>query len=219
MKKKKMSGKARAALAVGSLLGVAALATTAAFTDFANINLGSGGEGIGSSSKFDIAVVDTDDTVLQADTEAGVDWVIPGADSFVPGRTLTTTIPVFNNSKTITGDLSVVVEAIGDGSIGTSPNIMKFLKFSATDTSTGTVLFGDPADPTAGVDLASAEAEIADVAARGADSLAEGDAYVSGANGSEHTIELQVHFTDEPETADYNGGQAALRVHIDAQSK
>jgi hypothetical protein len=214
--KTKASGRKRVFLAGGTLLGIGALITAAAFTDFANLNLGGDGT-IGSESPFDIAVVQKDNTVVQADTDAGVDWAIADSDSFVPGKTLETTIPVFNNSKTISGDLEVAVQTIGDGSVGASPNIVEFLRFSAKDLSTGHTLFGDPDDPTnGGVELAFAVASISDVAARGSDSLAEGDAYVAGDQGAEHKIVLYVHYVDIPETSAYNGGQTALRMHIDA---
>lgn len=209
----------RIALASGALLSIGTLVTWASFSDAALLNLGASGEGVGSASKFDIAVVDPDGTVQQADPSAGLTWEIAHAASFVPGRTLTTEIPVFNNSKTYDGELSITVEAIGDGSVGDSPNIMRFMRFSAQDQESGDVIFGTPGDPTGGVPLAEAAALIGDLAARGEASLDEGAPYAPGAAGSERVIELLMHYTDAPETADYNGGQTAIRVLFDAQSK
>ncbi|UTX53809.1 hypothetical protein [Leucobacter aridicollis] len=212
-------GLVRVALAGGVLLGGGALLTWATYSDFANVNLGGGGEGIGSSSKFDIALVDADGTVQQADDDAGIDWPIPNAESFVPGRTISAAVPVFNNSKTYTGELSLVVEAIGDGAVGSAPNITKFIRFSAVDSDSGDVIFGDPEAPQDGVPLAQAAAAVGELAARGADALEQGDAYVAGAAGAERTIEVFLHYVDAAETADYNGGQTALRVRFAAQSK
>lgn len=213
------SGGWRVAIAGGALLGAGTLATWATFSDAAMLNLGSDGEGIGSSSLFDIALVDSAGTVKQADADGGLAWELDNAASFVPGRTLTTEIPVFNNSKTYDGALSLTLDTVGDGAVGASPNITRFILFSAVDTESGEVLFGDPADPARGVALAAAQARIGDLSARGDDSLEEGDSYVAGADGSERTIEVLLHYTDVPETAEFNGGQAAIRVLFDAESK
>lgn len=211
-------GLVRLGLAGGAVLGGGALLTLASFTDFASLNLGGGG-GIGSSSKFDIALVHADGTVEQADTDEGVAWEIADAASFVPGRTLTTAIPVFNNSQTYAGELSLAIEATGDGSVGDSPNITRFMVFTAVDRESGEVLFGDPAEPARGVALSAAAAVVGDIAARGAAALADGDDYAPGAAGSERTVDLFMHYLDSPETAAYNGGQAAVSVRFDAQSK
>lgn len=213
------TGIGRLGLAAGVLLGGGALVTWANYTDFANVNLGGGGEGIGSSSKFDIALVDAEGNVQQADSDDGLDWEIANAASFVPGRTITAAVPVFNNSRTYDGELSLTVEPIGDGAVGSAPNITQFIRFSAVDTTTGEVIFGDPDNPDNGVPVAQAQALIGTFAARGTDSLAQGEAYVAGADGAERTVEVMLHYRDSAETVDYNGGQTALRVRFDAQSK
>lgn len=213
------SGGMRVALAAGALLGAGSLITWATFSDSALLNLGAGGEGIGSSSKFDIAIVDPAGIVQQADPAAGLAWEIADAANFVPGRTLETEISVFNNSQTYEGELSITVQPTGDGSVGDSPNITRFLRVSALDRDSGEVIFGNPSDPAGGLPLAEAEGLVGALAARGDASLEEGDEYTPGAAGAERIITLLMHYRDAPETADYNGGQAAIRVLFDAQSK
>lgn len=107
-------GKKRALLAGGSLVIVAALATAAAFTDFANLNLGSNGEGIGGNNRFNIQVVGTNalgvpvpGTWQEANTEAGVDINVAGADVLTPGDTVSVDIPFRNESPVLTADIKV----------------------------------------------------------------------------------------------------------------
>lgn len=108
-------GKKRAWLAAGSLLSIAALATAAAFTDFANLNLGTGedGSGIGGNNAFNIQVVGTDEngnpvagTWQEADSAEGVDIAIPGADTLTPGDAVSVEIPFRNQSPVLTADMS-----------------------------------------------------------------------------------------------------------------
>ncbi|MGC4151979.1 MAG: hypothetical protein QM628_02720 [Propionicimonas sp.] len=197
-------------LGAGAL--VAAVATiavsAAAYYDHANMNLGM--DGIGSNNRFDIAVVKADDTVIQADAPAGVNWAIPGSDKLVPGRSVTTDIPVFNNSPALGADVVMTVLADGDGSVGTAPNITSLLLFSA-ELSDGTSLFSE-------VSLAQASASMGTLVARGADALEEGDAYTPGEAGSEEVVTLTVAYPDENGVEDYNGGQSALRIRFDAES-
>lgn len=129
----------RAAIAAGSLLGVAALITAAAFNDSAFLNFGNGegGEGIGGGDNtFDIQVVDTADTTnlplagTFADAETGGFWQqadkpgadgvtigIPNADVMTPGDTISTSIPFKNDSKKLGGDL---VFSLADSPKGSS---------------------------------------------------------------------------------------------------
>ncbi len=202
------SGRKRALLAGGTLLLVGAVATAAAFTDWANLNLG--GEGIGNSNRFDIGVVLADDTVEQADSDAGYDWIIDGSDGLIPGGEISTSIPVFNNTRNMRAMVSFETQLLnGDGSVGSQPNITKFLRFSAAID--GTELFADlPWDQAGG--------ELGTLAARGSDPLSQGGVYVAGAEGSEATLDLTIAYLDEPETVDYNGGQSALRLRFDAES-
>lgn len=106
----KTTGRTRLFIAGGSLLAVAALATAAAFTDFANLNLGSGTDdsGIGGNNRFNIQVVGTDasgtpvpGTWQEADTAEGVSIAVPGADLIAPGDTVSVDIPFRNESPAL----------------------------------------------------------------------------------------------------------------------
>ncbi|SDQ49859.1 hypothetical protein [Leucobacter chromiiresistens] len=109
-------GKRRVLLAGGALLAAAGLVTAAAFSDFANLNLGNGtdGGGIGGTeSRFNIQVVGTDDagvpvagTWQEADTPEGVNIAIPGADLITPGDTISVEIPFRNESPRLGADIN-----------------------------------------------------------------------------------------------------------------
>lgn len=108
-------GRKRMYLAAGSLVGVAALVTAAAFTDFANLNLGNGSDdsGIGGNNRFNIQVVGTDaagnpvaGTWQEAATAEGVDINVPGADVITPGDTVSVSIPFRNESPVLTADMA-----------------------------------------------------------------------------------------------------------------
>ncbi|MHA3684879.1 hypothetical protein ACXR2W_11565 [Leucobacter sp. HY1908] len=108
------SGRKRIILASGGLLVVAGLATAAAFTDFANLNLGSGTDdsGIGGNNRFNIQVVKTDPlgnpvpgAWQEANTPEGVSINIPGADTITPGDTISVDIPFRNESPVLSADI------------------------------------------------------------------------------------------------------------------
>jgi len=108
-------GRKRMYLAAGSLVGVAALVTAAAFTDFANLNLGNGTDdsGIGGNNRFNIQVVGTDatgnpvvGTWQEAATAEGVNINVPGADLITPGDTVSVSIPFRNESPALTADMA-----------------------------------------------------------------------------------------------------------------
>lgn len=104
----------RIVIAGGSLLAIALLATAAAFTDFANLNLGDGsdGSGIGVNSQFNIQVVGTDEngvpvpgTWQEANTNRGVNIAVPGADVITPGDTVSVSIPFRNESPLLSAEI------------------------------------------------------------------------------------------------------------------
>lgn len=108
-------GKKRLVIAAGSLLAVGGLITAAAFTDFANLNLGNGTDdsGIGGNNRFNIQVVGTDadgnpvaGTWQEADTAEGVNINVPGADLITPGDTVTVDIPFRNESPALSADIA-----------------------------------------------------------------------------------------------------------------
>lgn len=108
-------GKKRMAFGAGSLLLVGGLITAAAFTDFANLNLGNGTDdsGIGGNNRFNIQVVGTDDagnpvpgTWQEANTAEGVNVNVPGADTITPGDSVSVDIPFRNESPVLTADIA-----------------------------------------------------------------------------------------------------------------
>ncbi|MDD7928343.1 hypothetical protein [Microbacterium thalli] len=111
-------GSKRFLVAGGSLLAVAGMLTAAAFTDFANLNLG-GDSGIGGdNTRFNIQVVGTDPetnepipgTWQEANTAEGVAIAVPGADLITPGDTVSVEIPFRNESPALGADLAFTLQ-------------------------------------------------------------------------------------------------------------
>ncbi|MFF1530146.1 hypothetical protein [Cellulomonas sp. NPDC058312] len=130
----------RAALAWGSLAGVAALVTTAAFTDVARLNVGAQGLG-GAASSYNIQVGATDAAGAlvpgewqEADDLAGVPLAFVNADRLAPGDPgAGTEIPVRNDSPTFASTISVSVDALADDAGAgrvTDPDYLASLRFS-----------------------------------------------------------------------------------------
>ncbi len=116
-----VKGKKRLVLAGASILAAAGLMTAAAFTDFANLNLGAAGDdaGIGGGdSRFNIQVVGTDEltdlpvpgTWQEANTSEGVTIAIPGANTITPGDTLTVEIPFRNESPALGASIDFALQ-------------------------------------------------------------------------------------------------------------
>ncbi|GAB3620975.1 hypothetical protein GCM10027417_22360 [Glutamicibacter endophyticus] len=113
------SGRKRATLTAAALLGVGALVTAAAFTDFALLDLnGSGGIG-GSANKYNIQV--STQSVDRASDVSEKQWVeanpeaesldIPGADALIPGgKSIVAKIPVRNASHTMRSSLDLSLQ-------------------------------------------------------------------------------------------------------------
>lgn len=207
---RRRSGRLRLVASAGVLLAAGTLVSSAAYVDEATLTLGD--TGIGFPYTFDIGAVLPDGTVVQADSDAGVDWVVAGAATLVPGGSVTTTVPVFNNTPTLAADTVVeVVLRNGDGSVAPGvPNITPFLRFTAQDQD-GTVLFED-------VTWDAASAPVGLLAPRGTDAVTAGDTYAAGATGSEGQITLTIDYLDEPGVEELNGGQSALALRFDATS-
>ncbi|MDC7804106.1 hypothetical protein PP359_09270 [Sphingomonas sp. BLCC-B65] len=99
-------GRKRAFLALGALLGVGALATSAYFTDSALLDLNGGG-GFGSTdNKYNIQVstgmentVSDVKTWVEAFPNSAAITDIPGASNLLPGGSVVVKIPVLNESK------------------------------------------------------------------------------------------------------------------------
>lgn len=144
----KKNGRKRAIIAAGTLLVAGALVTSAAFTDFANINLnnGSAGGGIGpgADNAFQLLVakpdvngdplVDGSGNVadanwVSANTAAGVDYRLAGLDNLAPGSGVASvTIPMKNNSKgTMLTKLSITQKGAAS-----DPTLLSALRFTVT---------------------------------------------------------------------------------------
>jgi len=110
-----VSGRKRVIVAGGALLAAAGLVTAAAFTDFANLNLGNGTDdsGVGGNNRFNIQVVNTDASGnpipgewQEANTEAGVNINVPGSELITPGDTISVDIPFRNESPALNAKIS-----------------------------------------------------------------------------------------------------------------
>jgi hypothetical protein len=144
----KKSGRKRAIIAIGSLLGAGALVTAAVFVDTANINVGAQGGGIGSidnSFILQVADVDADGNPVSPESESdwisanspeGVSYHLPGAESLTPGESSTVGIPVRNASPKLAAALRVGIEnrdALGDQTL---VNALRFT-IAFTDSDSG----------------------------------------------------------------------------------
>ena len=107
-------------VAWGALAGVAALLTTAAFTDVARLNIGANGIG-GADSTYNIQVgaTDADGRFIpgwqEADGPAGVPIALDGAESLFPGSSpVEVAIPVRNDSANFDSSLALTLVQLAD---------------------------------------------------------------------------------------------------------
>lgn len=148
----KKNGRKRAVIAAGSLLVAGALISSAAFTDFANINLNGGtaggGIGPGQDNAFSLLVakpdpqgnpsVDASGNVADADwiranTATGVDYRLAGLDNLAPGSGVASvTIPMKNNSK---GQMLTKI-SINEKGAASDPALLDALRFTVTQNGT-----------------------------------------------------------------------------------
>lgn len=209
------TGLVRALFATGMLVTLLVVPTSAAFTDQANLNLGTAGLGSGT---FDIGVV-TGTVFRQAATPGVVLVPLTGADALVPGRTVTVDVRVANNSP-YPATLTIKVLAGGianDGAVAGKPNITGFLRFSVQDLSNSAYIIGG-ATPAAAVALASATGTTDPLSPRGAAAVADGANWTAGAVGSDRVLRLSIVYPDTPATSTYNGGQSALQLSVTGAS-
>lgn len=135
---KAQTDRKRIMIAGGSLLAVALLATAAAFTDFANLNLGNGaGGGIGGDNRFNIEVVGTDATGApvpgtwqDANTVEGVDILVVGAEEITPGDTLGVEIPFRNESPKLSADIDFKLQ--DRPNLTSDPEMRDLLRYTVT---------------------------------------------------------------------------------------
>lgn len=129
-------------VAWGALAGVAALITTAAFTDNAFLNLG-GANGIGGAdSTYNIQVGATDaegrfvEGWQEADDPIGVPVFLEGAQSLFPGsEAIGIDIPVRNDSAHFTSSLAISLAQLADDTEAgkvTDANYLASLRFDVT---------------------------------------------------------------------------------------
>lgn len=115
----KKSGRKRAVLAAGALLGIGGLLTAAYFTDYGllNLNGGTGGFGGGDNSynlQFSAGQEENVASVatwLEANPDAEDVAPIPGAEALSPGGdAVYVNLPVLNQSATLDSTLSLTLE-------------------------------------------------------------------------------------------------------------
>lgn len=204
------TGRIRLVLTAGVLLAATMAGTSAAMTDFARLNII--GDSLIESPEFDIGVVRDNGTVEQADTAAGFDWAVAGAAALVPGKSVATTIPVFNNTSNLKADTTFkIVLRNGDGTVAAGiPNILPYLRFTATDEGGKAIFSNVPWD--------QAKGALGVLEPRWGAVLNQGDRYTRAADGAEKKLNLTITYLDAPGVENYNGGQAAIAVHFDATS-
>jgi hypothetical protein len=141
----------KAVLAWGSLAGIAALVTTAAFTDVARLNVGAQGLG-GADSTYNIQVGATDASGQlvpgawqEADAVEGVPLALTGSDALAPGGPAAAMeLPVRNDSRTFASTLDLSVDGLADDAGAgrvTDPSYLASLRFTVSMQPTA----GDPA--------------------------------------------------------------------------
>jgi hypothetical protein len=200
-------------IACGVAAVIVAAVTAAFFVDRAAINIGAASSGslVGApeADTFGLGIIDpVTGRVTGADLDGGFDLAVDGAGALVPGGTLTVTFTYFNNARNgDTGELTFAVEPRGDGAVPGAPNIAEFLRFGATQNGAELLAAGTP--------LASANATVPSLPARGASPLYEGDEFLTGADGSSRTVTLDIHYSDsDPSHEAFNGGQTALKITL-----
>lgn len=178
----------KAIIAWGALAGIAALITTAAFTDQAFLNLGSNGIG-GSDSTYSIQVGATDadgvfvDGWQEADDPAGVPIRLDGAEAVFPGSDpVRVVIPVRNASPHFDSSLAVSLARLTDTAENvTDPDYLTSLRFSVAQ----------PATTLSTTPVATSDLTFDEVQALALNNLA---------NGEESTVTLEVRLLSQSES-------------------
>lgn len=209
---RRRSSRKRAFLALGAVVAVGAGITAAAFTDFANLNLGANGIG---ADQYNIQVVDTDPvtgaqipgTWQEANTVAGAPIELVGAQTLYPGSAaISVDIPVRNASASLGSTLTLSLAQLPDaGADVTDPNYLSSLRFSYSQpaTSVGTTAV-------AGTDLTFAELNA--VALNGL------------AAGEESSVTITVRLLDQAESGatfddnSLNGSKAFIQAQFNGTS-
>lgn len=213
-------GAIAATAAAASIAGIAltTVVTDAAYSDYANINLGdSGGDPIGVAQNFDIAMIGRDGTVKQGPSTAPASMAIDTAIAadLAPGRSIETTVTAFNNTPRWKAGVGVTVSS------GSSSAMLGHLRFTAVDAATGDVLFGDVGDPTKGVTLSRATGALSrSLTGVGAVPLKDGAATTGVPAGAKAEIRLIIAYLDDlspTEQVSLNGSTVPLTVAVTAE--
>lgn len=204
----KTKGRKRVIIAAGALLGIAALATSAAFNDYANLNMGANGIGNGAGEPaFNIEVVKTDPATgvqspgewQDAKTAAGVPLFIQGSNAIAPGDTISVDIPFRNASAELSAQVTLEIQDIVGGQV--SDALMK-QNLLYTVTYDGTALVTE-----------KTQAEIAALTDKMSLGLLEA--------GEEATVKIQIKLKDRGTVVLNNelmDKQAFPQAHFDADS-
>ncbi|MBW0254836.1 hypothetical protein [Cellulomonas sp. PS-H5] len=202
-----------ATLAVFALVLVAGtVATAAAFTDAAHLDLGTAG--IGSADPFAIVLVDAGGLAHDAEPGTPMPVDVPDRDALVPGRTVQAEVRVASNHPALAADVRATVA--GEPVAGT-PDVTPYLRITVLGPG-GVVLLGSGADAPEGGAVLGTPADLGVLAARGAGPVGDGQPWTAGAAGSDTTLTILVHYLDDSATTALNGGQARLTVRFDATS-
>jgi hypothetical protein len=198
--------------------------TAAAWTDRAQLSAA-----VGGSNTFDIGLVTdpeidpngvvTGGDVRQAEGD-GIAFTLPGAATLVPGRSISREVAVFNNAPSLDAAVHIGFRQTSRA----EPDITDHLTVTVTDKTTGDVLIQDRYVSDLMTDTDSDVSFT--LSARGAHSpaLRDDDPFSSGADGSAHRIDLQVHYAETAadgsgDTAALNGGRSFVRLQLDAESR
>jgi predicted ribosomally synthesized peptide with SipW-like signal peptide len=193
------------------LVGGIATGTAAYFTDNAKVSIGAANSGAISVPSFSLGMTDDENQVVLSSDTSALNVAVPGGNKMIPGTNATSQFVIFNNSESHDAAVTFSVEPVGDGSVATKPNILRFLRFSATD-HLGNVLFENAT-------IADAKGSAVVLEARGRPAIPAGSPYIAGADGSWQGIYLKVEYLDDPETVNYNGGQSAFQLVFDGVSE
>ncbi len=211
---------ASAAVVAASLVtvGIISTVTDAAYSDFANVNTGSGtGDGIGVTQNFDIALIDRTGLMAAGLPTAPTTLAIAPevTRSLTPGRTIETTVTAFNNTPRWKARVGLSVSSTGAAAM------LAHLRFTAVDVATGEVVFGDATDPTKGRKLDEANAMLArTLAGSGKAPLSVGQATASVPAAARTDIRLIVAYVDDLSAAEktsLNGTTVPLSVTFTAE--
>jgi hypothetical protein len=207
-------GRRRLLIGAGSLLGIGALITAAAFTDFAFLDFGAKGFG-GDRNAYNIQVSNGQEATVSSVSQ----WIeanpqaapldIAGADALSPGgKPLTVNIPVRNDSERLGSSLSLTLENTTESPSTADTAYARLLRFDYAAVPDAT------SEPSRWTPVPSAS-----FAAPGATSTVDlGDLD----SGEGRIVVLRVSLAngaDQATTNAANGGHTAVRARIDGSSR